>query len=98
MTRKRNAFKRATELGRLDSAPMSPSTRETAETIAVQRRPTASIARLEQVDPDAALLIEYRTLNAQIIREIRAFRAHAELALWSCPIRPDTLRVGSCGY
>jgi hypothetical protein len=74
---------------------MSPSTRETAETIAVQRRPTASIARLEQVDPDAALLIEYRTLNAQIIR---AFRAHAELALWSCPIRPDTLRVGSCGY
>jgi hypothetical protein len=60
---------------------MSPSMRETAKTLAVQRRLKASIAKLEQVDPNSDFLIEYRVMNAQIIGDIRLFRAHAELAL-----------------
>jgi len=58
---------------------MSASMCETAKTIAVQRRLKKSIAKLEAVDPDCDLLREYRTLNARILRDIRLFRAHAEI-------------------
>jgi len=81
MSQKRNAPQGAKNSDCLDDAPMSSTMRETAETLALQRRLKASIAKLEQIDPDADLLIEYRALNAQIIGDIRMFRAHAELAL-----------------
>ena len=54
---------------------------ETAKTMAVQRRLRKSIAKFETVDPDCDLLSEYRSLNARILRDIRWFRAHAELSL-----------------
>jgi hypothetical protein len=81
MTRKRNVHQSAKESCRLGGAPMSPSTSETAQTLALHRRLKASIAKLEQVDPESDLLTEYRVMNAQIIGNIRVFRAHAELAL-----------------
>jgi hypothetical protein len=60
---------------------MSASMRETAKTVALQRRLKRSIEKLEQMDPDCDLLGEYRAMNARILRHIRCFRASAELTL-----------------
>ncbi len=55
--------------------------RETAKTVALQRRLKRSIEKLEQMDPDCDLLGEYRAMNARILRHLRWFRASAELTL-----------------
>jgi hypothetical protein len=60
---------------------MSSSMRETAKTLALQRRLKRSIEKLEPMDPDSDLLGEYRAMNARILRHIRLFRASAELTL-----------------
>jgi hypothetical protein len=60
---------------------MSPSMRETAKTIALQRRLKRSVEKLEQMDPECDLLGEYRVMNAPILRHIRWFRVSAELRL-----------------
>ena len=55
--------------------------RETANTLALQRRLKRSIENLEQMDPDNDLLGEYRAMNARILRDILLFRSSAELTL-----------------
>ncbi len=55
--------------------------RETAATIAMQRRLRKSIAELENLNPQSSLLREYRRLNARARRELRAIRERVELVL-----------------
>lgn len=81
MTVRRSAPRGVKDSREVGEVSASLGMRETAKTLAVQRRLKASIARLEQIDPEADLLIEYRVLNARILRDIRKFRANAELAL-----------------
>src|SRR5450755_1449903 len=81
MIRRRSACKGAKKPARLRGVPMNSSMRETAKTLALQRRLKRSVAKLEQVDPDCDLLVEYRAMNARILRHIRSFRVHAELTL-----------------
>jgi hypothetical protein len=73
MIRKRYASKGASKSGPFSSVPMSPSMRETAKTVALQRRLKRSVEKLEQMDPNCDLLGEYRALNARILRHIRRF-------------------------
>jgi hypothetical protein len=81
MIRKRYASKGASKSGPLSSVPMSSSMRETAKTLALQRRLKRSIEKLERMDPDSDLLGEYRAVSALILSHIRLFRASAELTL-----------------
>jgi hypothetical protein len=60
---------------------MCETMRETAATIAMQRRLRKSIAELENLNPQSSLLREYRRLNAQARRELRAIRERVELVL-----------------
>ncbi len=60
---------------------MSESVRETAATIAMQRRLRKSIAELENLNPQSNLLREYRRLNARAHRELLAIRERVELVL-----------------
>ncbi len=55
--------------------------RETAATIATQRRLRKSMAELETLNPQSTLLSEYRKLNARARRELRAILERVELVL-----------------
>jgi hypothetical protein len=60
---------------------MSPSMRQTAKTVTLQRRLKRSIEKLELMDPDCDLLGEYRAMNTRILRDIGRFRVSAEFRL-----------------
>ncbi len=60
---------------------MNESMRETAATIATQRRLRKSIAELEYLNPQSSLLREYRRLNSRARRELLAIRERIELIL-----------------
>jgi hypothetical protein len=55
--------------------------RETAETVALQRRLRKSVAELQRLDPHAELLKEFPKLNARALRQLRSMRKHTELLL-----------------
>ena len=81
MIQKRHTSKDTSKSAPLSSVAMSPSMRETAKTVALQRRLKRSIEKLEQMDPDCDLLGEYRAMRMRILRHLRRFRASAQLAL-----------------
>jgi hypothetical protein len=69
---------------------------ETIKTMALQRRLKGTVDKLQRVDPDSDLVLEYRAMNARILKRIRLFRAHAEVAL--CLARTKAERKAAAEY